>query len=159
MLTALLLLHQLPATGMIQMGPRSILTYTTKQAEDAQWSAQPRAEDIAATEAAHIPGGARVAMKCSANKLGDVTQCDIVAAEPDRPEVRASALKMAPLYHLDADGTQKVRWSQTPPMIWMQIMFPDKQGRLPSDCDPAFGCLIEHLPPPPPPPPSSSNPR
>ncbi len=159
MLAAVLLMGEVAATGMIQMGPRAILTYTVQQSEDAHWSGAPSARDIAATKAARIPGGSRAALKCTADKQGQVTNCEVVTAEPDRPEVGAAALKMATLYKLDADGTQKIKWSKNAPVIWLQIMFPDSGGVTPNDCHPAFGCIIEHMPPPPPPPPSASRVR
>lgn len=149
---AALLLGALPATGMIQTRQRAILTYTVEAAEDAHWAEEPSAAEIADTPAARLPGGARAKLQCTADKSGRLTGCEVAAAEPDRAEVRDSALKLAGAYWLDKDGTQKVRWSHTPPIIWLPILFPDHEGRVPNDCHPAFGCIIEHMPSPPPPP-------
>jgi hypothetical protein len=144
MLASLMVMSQLPASAIVQ--PEGILTWTVQQSDQATWSTRPTLGEIAASPAARIAGGARAALRCTADKQGRVASCEVAAAEPDRREVHASALSLANKFRLDADSTRKVRWSRTSPTILLQINFFDKNGNLPDNCNPLFGCIIE--PPP-----------
>jgi hypothetical protein len=141
MLASIMLISQLPASTIVQ--PGGILTWTVQQSEQATWSTRPTLDEIAASPAARIAGGARAALRCIANRQGRVTSCEVAVAEPDLREVHASALLLATKFKLDADSTQKVRWSQTPPTILLQIYFADKNGKTPNTCNPSFGCIAE----------------
>lgn len=144
MLASIMLMSQLPASAIVQ--PGGTLTWTVERSEQATWSARPTLDEIAASPAAQIAGGARAALRCTADKQGRVASCEVTEAEPDRREVRASALSLATRFKLDADSTQKIKWSQTPPTILLQIDFADKDGKVPNSCNPSFGCINE--PPP-----------
>ncbi len=145
------LLAALPAAAAAQPESHALLSYTLSRSEPVHWASQPAPEAIAATPAAQIPGGARAAFKCTVNQDGAVMGCAIEALEPALPEVKSSALSLLSYYHLDAAGTEKARHSQTPPVVWLQISFPDKNGAVPGGCNPAFGCIIDHMPSPLPP--------
>ena len=153
MLSAALLLVELSSApiGLIARPYTTLSTYTSSQprtaphTEEAHWSSQPTPKQIAATPAAHIRGGARAVLHCSADAHGKLTGCWVEAAEPDRHHVRTSALSVAPFYHLNAHDALKAKQSKQPAYVSLALVFPDKHGLLPNDCNPAFGCIAEHL--------------
>jgi hypothetical protein len=156
-LSAALLLVQLsPASCCLMTHPyAALLTYSSSEPralphiEKAHWASEPTSQQIAATPAAHIRGGARAMVHCSANAEGKLTGCWVENAEPNRQDVRASALRVTAFYRLDAHDTFKVKLSKKPVVVSLILLLPDRHGTLPSDCSQAIGCIIDYAGPPP----------
>lgn len=151
---ALLLALVSPAPfGLITHPYTTIGTYASsdprslRNAGEAHWSSQPTSQQIAATPAAHIKGGARAMVHCSADAQGRLTGCWIESAQPDRHDVRASALRVTTFYRLDARDTLKAKLSKRPAFISLILLFPDRHGTLPSDCNGKFGCIADYFGP------------
>jgi hypothetical protein len=147
---ALLLALVSPAPiGLITKPRATIGTYASsdprslRNAGEAHWSSQPTSRQIAAAPAAHIKGGARAMVHCSADAQGRLTGCWIESAEPDRNAVRVSALQVTTFYRLDARDTLKAKLSKRPAFISLILVFPDKFRTLPSDCNPNFECFTD----------------
>lgn len=153
MLSAALLLVELSSApiGLITRPYTTLSTYassqprTAPQIKEAHWSSQPTSKQTAATPAAQVTGGARALLHCSADAQGKLTGCWVEAAEPDRRDVRTSALRLTSFYRLGANDTLKAKLSKRPGIVSLLLLFPDKQGKLPSDCNAAFGCIVEYF--------------